>query len=228
MVPAWLGVSVLARAAAPVKLILDTDMGGGACRDVDDVVALCTLHAMMVNGLADTCAPGPPTCTYGLRVPAVCVLHIPEAQGCLPRCATHCTCAVCVPTSALLCVPGTVAPQDNGEVELLAVLQDTLPPPCAGAISVINHWYGRDDIPIGAYKGSGLSLVPLATLEQRCKWGGPAHYAPGGNLPLSYVICVAHQVGSPPLTYVESLVNNFPSPVRSSSQVPDAAAVERL
>ena len=53
-----------------------------------------------------------------------------------------------------------MAPQDNGEVELLAVLQDTLPPPCAGAISVINHWYGRDDIPIGAYKGSGLSLVP--------------------------------------------------------------------
>ena len=41
MVPAWLGVSVLARVAAPVKLILDTDMGGGACRDVDDVVALC-------------------------------------------------------------------------------------------------------------------------------------------------------------------------------------------
>ena len=50
MVPAWLGVSVLARAAAPVRLILDTDMGGGACRDVDDVVALCTLHAMMDNG----------------------------------------------------------------------------------------------------------------------------------------------------------------------------------
>ena len=35
---------------APVRLILDTDMGGGACRDVDDVVALCTLHAMMDNG----------------------------------------------------------------------------------------------------------------------------------------------------------------------------------
>ena len=36
------------------------------------------------------------------------------------------------------------------------------------------------------------------------------------------------QAGSPPLTYVESLVRNFPSPVRNSSQVPDAAAVERL
>ena len=50
MLPAWLGWSAVARSAAPVKLILDTDMGGGACRDVDDVVALCTLHAMMDNG----------------------------------------------------------------------------------------------------------------------------------------------------------------------------------
>ena len=54
------------------------------------------------------------------------------------------------------------------------MLQDTLPPPCAGAISVINHWYGRDDIPIGAYKGSGLSLVRRATLEHRCKMARPS------------------------------------------------------
>ena len=30
-------------------------------------------------------APGPPYCTYGLRVPASCVLYVPEAQGSLPR-----------------------------------------------------------------------------------------------------------------------------------------------
>ena len=43
--------SAVARfSGAPVRLILDTDMGGGACRDIDDVVALCTLHAMMDNG----------------------------------------------------------------------------------------------------------------------------------------------------------------------------------
>ena len=29
----------------------------------------------------DTCAPGPPGCTYGLRVPASCVPYVPEAQG---------------------------------------------------------------------------------------------------------------------------------------------------
>ena len=29
--------------------------------------------------------PGPPYCTYGLRVLASCVLYVPEAQGSLPR-----------------------------------------------------------------------------------------------------------------------------------------------
>ena len=29
--------------------------------------------------------PEPPYCTYGLRVPASCVLYVPEAQGSLPR-----------------------------------------------------------------------------------------------------------------------------------------------
>ena len=120
--------ATVALAAPPVKLVLDTDMGGGACRDVDDVVALCIAHALV----------------------------------------------------------------DNGEAELLAVVQDTAPPEIAGAISVINHWYGRDDIPIGAYKGSGLTLA-----------------------------------GKSPLTYVDSLVQHFPSPVRSSAEVPDALDVYR-
>ncbi|EOD15514.1 hypothetical protein EMIHUDRAFT_245775 [Emiliania huxleyi CCMP1516] len=86
--------------AGPVRLILDTDMGGGACQDVDDVAALCMTHALA----------------------------------------------------------------DRGEVELLAVVQDTAPPPCAGVISVINHYYGRDHVPIGAYKGQGLhhSYPPLS------------------------------------------------------------------
>ena len=33
---------------------------------------------------ADTYIPGPPYCTYGLRLPAACVLYAPEAQGSLP------------------------------------------------------------------------------------------------------------------------------------------------
>eukprot|EP00964_Phaeocystis_antarctica_P029428 scaffold16579_cov58-Phaeocystis_antarctica.AAC.3 len=54
-------------------------------------------------------------------------------------------------------------------------------------------------------------------------------YARGGHPPLTllrHMHCA--QAGSPPLSYVESLVRNFPSPIRNSSQVPDAAAVERL
>ena len=42
------------------------------------------------------------------------------------------------------------AMQDNGECNILAIVQNTQPPKCAGVISVINHYYGRDDIPIGA------------------------------------------------------------------------------
>ena len=33
---------------------------------------------------ADKYFPGPPYCTYGLRLPAACVLYAPEAQGSLP------------------------------------------------------------------------------------------------------------------------------------------------
>ena len=34
---------------------------------------------------------------------------------------------------------------DNGEAELLAVVQNTAPVRCAGAISVVNRYYGRDE-----------------------------------------------------------------------------------
>ena len=58
-------------------------------------------------------APGPPYCTYGLRVPASCVLYVPEAQGSLPL---YCTSAVRVPASGVPYVPRTVAPQALGKV----------------------------------------------------------------------------------------------------------------
>ena len=78
--------------AAPVKLIIDTDIGGGGCKDVDDVAAVC-----IGNALAD-----------------------------------------------------------NGEVELLATVVNTRPPKCPGVVSVLNSWYGREDVPIGSYKGADL------------------------------------------------------------------------
>jgi hypothetical protein len=73
---------------ASVKLIIDTDIGGGGCNDVDDVVAVCMSHALQ---------------------------------------------------------------EQRGEAEILAVVQNTTPLKCAGAISILNRWYGRGDIPIGAY-----------------------------------------------------------------------------
>ena len=78
----------VAPAHAAVKLIIDTDMGGGDCDDVDDVGLLCMTNALV----------------------------------------------------------------DNGEVELLAVVLNTMPPMCAGVISVLQHYYGRDSVPIGANK----------------------------------------------------------------------------
>ena len=75
--------------SAPVKLIFDTDMGGGRCKDVDDVGTLC-----MLNALAD-----------------------------------------------------------NDEVELLAIVVNTPAILGVGAVSVLQHYYGRDEVPIGAYKG---------------------------------------------------------------------------
>ena len=79
-------------AASPVKLIIDTDIGGGGCRDVDDVAAVCIANALV----------------------------------------------------------------DNGEAELLAVVHNTYPAACPGAISVLNHWYGHDNVPIGSYNGTDL------------------------------------------------------------------------
>eukprot|EP00039_Didymoeca_costata_P012246 m.175554 g.175554 ORF g.175554 m.175554 type:complete len:352 (+) comp15429_c2_seq3:222-1277(+) len=113
--------------ADPVPLIIDTDIGGGGCQDVDDVGAICMAHAL--------------------------------AQ--------------------------------KGEADILAVVHNTQPVMCAGVISVLNHYYGRDDIPIGAYKGGGLSD------------------------------------DSPFLPYVPDLVNNFPSPIKNNSQVPDSVTVYR-
>lgn len=93
--------------ATPVKLIIDTDIGGGGCEDVDDVAAVCIAHALA----------------------------------------------------------------DNGEAELLAMVQNSAPPPCAGVLSVLSEWYGHGNLALGAYKGNGLTTH--------------------GNPPLSYVTDLA-------------------------------------
>jgi len=42
---------------------------------------------------------------------------------------------------------------DRGEAEILAIVHDAGIPEGIGAVSVLNHYYGRDEILLGAYKG---------------------------------------------------------------------------
>jgi len=83
---------------------------------------------------------------------------------------------------------------DNGEVDIKAIVHDAGIPEGIGAMSVLNHYYGRDDIVLGAYKGDFG------------KWPG------GGWVEGDYVM---------------DLVRNYPSPVKDSSQVPDAVSAYR-
>jgi len=56
-----------------------------------------------------------------------------------------------------ICIANALA--DNGEAELLAVMHNTGIEHGAGAISVLNTYYGRGDVPIGAYKGDFDSFL---------------------------------------------------------------------
>ena len=77
----------------PLPFIVDTDIGCGGCRDVDDVVSVCIANAMA----------------------------------------------------------------DRGEIDLIAVVQNTLNPSGVGVISALNNYYGRPDVRIGTYQGGDLA-----------------------------------------------------------------------
>ena len=63
---------------------------------------------------------------------------------------------------AALCITHALA--DRKETELLAVVHNTGLLEGVGAISVINHYYGRDHVPIGAFKGKFGSTIPGKSL----------------------------------------------------------------
>ena len=100
-----------------------------------------------------------------------------------------------------ICIANALA--DNGEAELLAVVQNTQPPQCAGTISVLNHYYGRDAVPIGAYQAGPDGKPPGAA---------------GDNPALQ---------PCQPLPYVPELVGKWPSPIKNTSQVPSSVEVYR-
>jgi hypothetical protein len=55
--------------------------------------------------------------------------------------------------SNLISVCSVNAMMDRGEAELLAVMTSTGQPAAIGAVSAANHWYGHDEVQLGAYKG---------------------------------------------------------------------------
>ena len=100
-----------------------------------------------------------------------------------------------------LCIAHALA--DQGEANILAVVHDTGFELGAAAISVINRYYGRDGLRIGAYRGDAASI------------GRPSD-TPGPKW-------VNHGKGY----YVEDLVSTFPSRVRSAADAEDALFVYR-
>ena len=101
-----------------------------------------------------------------VRVPASCVLHIPEAQGSLPPGPHYCTYAAHVPASGVPYVPCSVAPQ------VLLVVSLVLPhcPGCyfvvaafgvaelgSASIAVDAEWRRRG----GSSRGLKLSMVKV-------------------------------------------------------------------
>ena len=93
---------------------------------------------------------------------------------------------------------------DLGEAKLLAVMHNSGYPAGIGAASVLNHYYGHDDIALGAYKGS----------FGRFREDMEGVYA---DMAGDWV------TGD----YVPRLVANWPSPVKNSGQVADAVDLYR-
>jgi inosine-uridine nucleoside N-ribohydrolase len=100
---------------------------------------------------------------------------------------------------AALCIAHAL--MDNGEAEILAVLHSVGIPQGAGMLSVINRWYGRDGLPIGAYKGKFG--------ERRKVHGGMNEY--------EYVSG----------RFVPQMVAQFPSSIKNWDEVPGAVEVYR-
>ena len=120
------------------SLILDTDMDF----DVDDVGALCLAHSLQVKQfiLSETSNFYPLLCLISDAGPWRTYSITNECDFC--------------------------ALKDLGEAELVAVVHSTGYPTAIGAVSVINHFFGRDDILLGAFKGEFGREVVFEFLTQ--------------------------------------------------------------
>lgn len=91
--------------------------------------------------------------------------------------------------------------QDMGQAEIAAVLHNTGLPSGVAAVASINSYYGRSEIPVGAYKGSFLN--PYS--DDASPW--------------------LKAYGAGP--YVEKVASKFPVDIGNSSGAPDAVKVYR-
>ena len=57
---------------------------------------------------------------------------------------------------------------DAGECEILATISSTRGNASVGAIEVINHYYGRPDLPVGSPKGMGVMGDRAGAKEKVC------------------------------------------------------------
>eukprot|EP00931_Biecheleriopsis_adriatica_P043904 TRINITY_DN2508_c0_g1_i1.p1 TRINITY_DN2508_c0_g1~~TRINITY_DN2508_c0_g1_i1.p1 ORF type:complete len:397 (+),score=77.97 TRINITY_DN2508_c0_g1_i1:86-1276(+) len=103
----------------------------------------------------------------------------------------------------------------RGEAHLLGVVHDTGLYQGIGAVSVINHFYGRDDLALGAYKG---------TFDNGSEILAEGNWQSTGGVSTGSGAKTIKKTDGP---YVKQLVKQFPSPVKNYSQVPDAVKVYR-
>ena len=79
-----------------------------------------------------------------------------------------------------LCLAHSLA--DRGEVSILATMHDAGVPSGIGAVSVLNDYYGRSDVPLGAFKGA-FGRLP----HNRYEWNrGPYVDRLVANFPSTY------------------------------------------
>lgn len=105
----------------------------------------------------------------------------------------------CLLVVGALCLAHSLA--DLGEANIIAIVHDTGLDSGVGGISAINHFYGRPDIPIGAYRGP----VGRPSTSEKPAW---VHKGRG--------------------VYVDDLVASFPvGGVRTAKDVPSALEVYR-
>eukprot|EP00443_Scrippsiella_acuminata_P022516 CAMPEP_0115177432 /NCGR_PEP_ID=MMETSP0270-20121206/5379_1 /TAXON_ID=71861 /ORGANISM="Scrippsiella trochoidea, Strain CCMP3099" /LENGTH=428 /DNA_ID=CAMNT_0002590357 /DNA_START=33 /DNA_END=1321 /DNA_ORIENTATION=- len=101
----------------------------------------------------------------------------------------------------------------RGEANLIGIVHDTGLLEGVGAVSVINHFYGNDEIALGAFMGTfdnGSEILANGN------WQSTGGVDEGQS--------TARTTEGP---YVKNLVRDFPSPVKNYSQVPDAVSVYR-